>query len=364
MGTSRSRPAPAPQAGQDEHPGELDIDEHLAELRGGRGGGPPSRPDLLSDRPPAGSALALVFVVGRAGHLPRAPEGRRLRRRARAASRDANVVLGRGRGGLRRRSRSPPTWRCSGACSAARGDSARFAGGWTPSASYQITMAGLAATRIFSAAGAGGIVLTYWALRKAGMPRRRSACRMVAFLALTYSVYLFALIVFGVLLRTGVLPGDNPVGGTIVPAGDRRRGDPAAGPDRAHPGRLRAAALATSRGDTRTASARREAGHAARPRWPPGVRTAIDYIAPSQPGGAGGGGRDRLLGGQHRDPVGELRGVRRRRAVRRARPGLLRRHGGQPDPVARRRRRLGRRGHDRRVRAVRRAQRRSCSRRC
>src|SRR5918992_2480591 len=39
-------------------------------------------------------------------------------------------------------------------------------------ASYQITMAGLAATRIFSAAGAGGIALTYWALRRAGMPRR------------------------------------------------------------------------------------------------------------------------------------------------------------------------------------------------
>jgi hypothetical protein len=44
-------------------------------------------------------------------------------------------------------------------------------------ASYQITMAGLAATRIFSAAGAGGIVLTYWALRKAGMPRRRATRR-------------------------------------------------------------------------------------------------------------------------------------------------------------------------------------------
>jgi uncharacterized protein (TIRG00374 family) len=85
-------------------------------------------------------------------------------------------------------------------------------------ASYQITMAGLAATRIFSAAGAGGIVLTYWALRKAGMPRRRSACRMVAFLVLTYGAYTSALVVFGVLLRTGVLPGDNPVGGTIVPA--------------------------------------------------------------------------------------------------------------------------------------------------
>jgi uncharacterized protein (TIRG00374 family) len=85
-------------------------------------------------------------------------------------------------------------------------------------ASYQITMAGLAATRIFSAAGAGGIVLTYWALRKAGMERRRSACRMVAFLVLTYAVYTGGLVIFGILLRTGVLPGNNPVGGTIVPA--------------------------------------------------------------------------------------------------------------------------------------------------
>lgn len=41
---------------------------------------------------------------------------------------------------------------------------------------------------------------------------------MVAFLVLMYTVYLFALVVFGILLRTGVLPGDNPVGGTIVPA--------------------------------------------------------------------------------------------------------------------------------------------------
>jgi putative heme transporter len=85
-------------------------------------------------------------------------------------------------------------------------------------ASYLITMAGLAATRIFSAAGAGGIVLTYWALRKAGMPRRRSACRMVAFLVLTYGVYTFALIIFGILLRTHVLPGDAPFAGTVVPA--------------------------------------------------------------------------------------------------------------------------------------------------
>jgi len=86
-------------------------------------------------------------------------------------------------------------------------------------ASYQITMAGLAATRIFSAGGAGGILLTYWALRKAGMSARRSACRMVAFLVLLYGSYLLALILFGILLRTHVLPGDSPVAGTIVPAG-------------------------------------------------------------------------------------------------------------------------------------------------
>lgn len=84
--------------------------------------------------------------------------------------------------------------------------------------SYQITMAGLAATRLFSAGGAGGLVLTYWALRKAGLERRRSACRMVAFLIVLYSVYLAALIVFGILLRTGVLSGENPPGLTVVPA--------------------------------------------------------------------------------------------------------------------------------------------------
>lgn len=85
-------------------------------------------------------------------------------------------------------------------------------------ASYQITMAGLAATRVFSAAGAGGLVLTYWALRKAGMERRRAACRMVALLVLLYTIYLLALVIFGVLLRVGIFPGNNPVGGTIVPA--------------------------------------------------------------------------------------------------------------------------------------------------
>jgi uncharacterized membrane protein YbhN (UPF0104 family) len=84
---------------------------------------------------------------------------------------------------------------------------------------YEINMAGVAATKLFSAGGAGGIALTYWALRKAGMGRRDVARRMVAFLTLSYAFYPLALILFGVLLRTGVLNGKDSVELTIVPAG-------------------------------------------------------------------------------------------------------------------------------------------------
>jgi uncharacterized protein (TIRG00374 family) len=85
--------------------------------------------------------------------------------------------------------------------------------------STEITFAALAASALFSAAGAGGLALIYWTLRKAGMSRRRAACRMVAFLAILYSVYLFALILFGVLLATEVLPGEDHLSTTVVPAG-------------------------------------------------------------------------------------------------------------------------------------------------
>jgi uncharacterized protein (TIRG00374 family) len=85
-------------------------------------------------------------------------------------------------------------------------------------ASAQITLAALAASALFSAGGAGGMALTYWALRKAGMSRRRAVCRIIAFLAILYSVYLFAVIVFGVLLATEVLPGEDHVSVTIIPA--------------------------------------------------------------------------------------------------------------------------------------------------
>ena len=84
---------------------------------------------------------------------------------------------------------------------------------------YEINMAGVAGTLLFSAGGAGGIAVTYWALRKAGMQRRDVARRMVAFVSLHYAFYPIALIVFGVLLRTGVLNGKGSVELTIVPAG-------------------------------------------------------------------------------------------------------------------------------------------------
>ncbi len=85
-------------------------------------------------------------------------------------------------------------------------------------ASYQITMAGLAATRVFAAGGAGGLALTAWALRRAGMPARVVADRTIAFLVLTYAVYVLAIIIGGSGLRGGVFPGSAPFALTVVPA--------------------------------------------------------------------------------------------------------------------------------------------------
>jgi uncharacterized membrane protein YbhN (UPF0104 family) len=88
--------------------------------------------------------------------------------------------------------------------------------GWR--ASYEITMAGLAASRIFAAGGAGGLVLTAWALRQAGMEPRRVADKTLSFLILTYVPYVAALILCGFGLRLGILSGDAPFTLTVVPA--------------------------------------------------------------------------------------------------------------------------------------------------
>jgi uncharacterized membrane protein YbhN (UPF0104 family) len=88
--------------------------------------------------------------------------------------------------------------------------------GWRES--YEITMAGLAATRLFAAAGAGGIALTAWALRRSGMEPRLVVSRMVAFIVLLYVVYAGSLLIDGLGLGIGLFPGGGSFALTFVPA--------------------------------------------------------------------------------------------------------------------------------------------------
>jgi uncharacterized protein (TIRG00374 family) len=84
--------------------------------------------------------------------------------------------------------------------------------------SYEITMAALAATRLFSAGGAGGLILIAWALRRAGMRKQEVADKTISFIVLTYLIYTGCLIVFGFGLHFGLLPGPDPFAITFVPA--------------------------------------------------------------------------------------------------------------------------------------------------
>ncbi len=61
-------------------------------------------------------------------------------------------------------------------------------------AATEITFGGVVATRLFSAAGAGGIAFTAWALVAAGMAARTTARMISAFLAIMYLPYVLALI--------------------------------------------------------------------------------------------------------------------------------------------------------------------------
>jgi uncharacterized membrane protein YbhN (UPF0104 family) len=85
-------------------------------------------------------------------------------------------------------------------------------------ASVEITLAGHAATRLLASAGAGGVALTAWAMRRAGMDRSTVAARMTTFLVLLYSVYMAALVLGGGGLALGILPGGGSAAITVVPA--------------------------------------------------------------------------------------------------------------------------------------------------
>jgi uncharacterized protein (TIRG00374 family) len=89
--------------------------------------------------------------------------------------------------------------------------------GWRES--YEITMAGLAATRLFAAGGAGGIALTAWALRRSGLEPRIAACRLIAFTVMLYAVFMASLVIAGLGLYFGVFPAASaPFAITVVPA--------------------------------------------------------------------------------------------------------------------------------------------------
>ena len=196
--------------------------------------------------------------------------------------------------------------------------------GWR--ASYQITMAGVAATRIFAAAGAGGIALTAWALSRSGMGRRDLVRGLTTFYVALYSVYMVALVVCGVGLRSGLLAGPAPFGMTVVPA--------------VFGGLVIAGGLVTAllprdlddrvrqRLDRHTRLARwAGALAAAAAAVAEGVRGAIGLLRSRNPALLGARG---LVGLRHRGPLGVLPRVRRPAAYRGRGDGLLRRDAGQP----------------------------------
>jgi uncharacterized protein (TIRG00374 family) len=84
--------------------------------------------------------------------------------------------------------------------------------------SYDIAMAELAANSLLPAGGAGGLALGVWALREAGMPTAHIARRTVAFFVVTSAANFVTVVVAGVGVFAGVVPGRAAVLLTLVPA--------------------------------------------------------------------------------------------------------------------------------------------------
>jgi uncharacterized protein (TIRG00374 family) len=85
-------------------------------------------------------------------------------------------------------------------------------------ASVEIPLAGIAAIRLLSAAGAGGVAVTAWALRRAGMEAGVIACRMIASYVIQYSIYLGSMLVCGLGLWFGLFPGGGSFSILVIPA--------------------------------------------------------------------------------------------------------------------------------------------------
>jgi uncharacterized protein (TIRG00374 family) len=86
-------------------------------------------------------------------------------------------------------------------------------------ASQEIGIAELGANALIPAGGAGGLALGAWALRRGGMSGEHIAKRTVAFFLITSAANVVALIIFGLGLAIGILPGHASLSLTLIPAG-------------------------------------------------------------------------------------------------------------------------------------------------
>jgi putative heme transporter len=84
--------------------------------------------------------------------------------------------------------------------------------------SAEITLAGAAATRLLPTAGAGGIALALWALRRAGLGTGAATRTLLAFLVLLYSVFLGSIVLAGGALALGLARGGGPEALSAIPA--------------------------------------------------------------------------------------------------------------------------------------------------
>src|SRR5205085_2152735 len=83
--------------------------------------------------------------------------------------------------------------------------------------SVQITLAGTAATRVLPTAGAGGVALTLWTLRRAGLRPLAAARTMLVFLVLLYSVFLVSIAGSGAVLALGLVRSRGPAELSAIP---------------------------------------------------------------------------------------------------------------------------------------------------
>jgi uncharacterized protein (TIRG00374 family) len=93
-----------------------------------------------------------------------------------------------------------------------------FCTGMSWKLSYDIAMAEQAANALLPAGGAGGLALGVWALRQAGMPTGHIARRTVAFFVVTSPANFFSVVLVGLGMFAGVIPGPTSAALTLVPA--------------------------------------------------------------------------------------------------------------------------------------------------